>query len=172
MTSPLYVKKLLAADGPAAVAAVPPGMEAMILADMARSGAAIAYLVSDGQRLADLTQLLSFFAPDIPVLTLPGWDCLPYDRVSPGTDVAAERLSTLASLARHANQPHAAILLATANAVLQKVPPREVIEALAFSARPVRSSAWKTSPHGWSATASNVCRRPRGRRVRRARRYP
>ncbi len=136
MTSPLDVKKLLAADGPAAIAAVPPGMEAMILADMARSGAAIAYLVSDGQRLADLTQLLSFFAPDIPVLTLPGWDCLPYDRVSPGTDVAAERLSTLASLARHAKQPHAAILLATANAVLQKVPPREVIEALAFSARP------------------------------------
>ena len=136
MTSPLDVKKLLAADGPAAVAAVPPGMEAMILADMARSGAAIAYLVSDGQRLADLTQLLSFFAPDIPVLTLPGWDCLPYDRVSPGADVAAERLSTLAALARHAKQPHAAILLATANAVLQKVPPRDIIEALAFSARP------------------------------------
>ncbi len=136
MTSPLDVKKLLAADGPAAVAAVPPGMEAMILADMARSGAAIAYLVSDGQRLADLTQLLSFFAPDIPVLTLPGWDCLPYDRVSPGTDVAAERLSTLGALARHAKQPHAAILLATANAVLQRVPPRDIIEALAFSARP------------------------------------
>ncbi|MCD2171427.1 transcription-repair coupling factor [Rhizobium sp. C4] len=136
MTSPLDVKKLLAAEGPGAIAAVPPGMEAMILADMARSGAAIAYLVSDGQRLADLTQLLAFFAPDIPVLTLPGWDCLPYDRVSPGTDVAAERLSTLAALARHAKQPHAAILLATANAVLQKVPPRDVIEALAFSARP------------------------------------
>ena len=136
MTSPLDVKKLLAADGPGAIAAVPPGMEAMILADMARSGAAIAYLVSDGQRLADLTQLLSFFAPDIPVLTLPGWDCLPYDRVSPGADVAAERLSTLTALARHAKQPHAAILLATANAVLQKVPPRDIIEALAFSARP------------------------------------
>jgi transcription-repair coupling factor (superfamily II helicase) len=136
MTSPLDVKKLLAADGPGAIAAVPPGMEAMILADMARSGAAIAYLVSDGQRLADLTQLLSFFAPDIPVLTLPGWDCLPYDRVSPGADVAAERLSTLAALARHAKHPHATILLATANAVLQKVPPRDIIEALAFSARP------------------------------------
>jgi transcription-repair coupling factor (superfamily II helicase) len=136
MTSPLDVKKLLAADGPGAIAAVPPGMEAMVLADMARTGAAIAYLVSDGQRLADLVQLLSFFAPDIPVLTLPGWDCLPYDRVSPGTDVAAERLSTLSALARHSEKPHAAILLATANAVLQKVPPREVIEALAFSARP------------------------------------
>jgi transcription-repair coupling factor (superfamily II helicase) len=136
MTSPLDVKKLLAAEGPGAIAAVPPGMEAMILADMARTGAAVAYLVSDGQRLADLVQLLSFFAPDIPVLTLPGWDCLPYDRVSPGADVAAERLSTLSALARHAEKPHAAILLATANAVLQKVPPRDVIEALAFSARP------------------------------------
>ena len=136
MIAGLDVKKLLAADGPKTIAAIPPGMEAMILAEMARTGQPVAYLVSDGQRLSDLVQLLGFFAPDIPVLTLPGWDCLPYDRVSPGTDVAAERLSTLAALAEHARNPHAAILLVTANALLQKVPPREVISSLAFSARP------------------------------------
>ena len=136
MISGLDLKMLLANDGPKTVAAVPPGMEAMILADMARTGLPVAYLVSDGQRIGDLVQLLSFTAPDIPVLTLPGWDCLPYDRVSPGTDVAAERLSTLAALAIHAKKPHAAILLVTANALLQKVPPVEIIEALAFSAKP------------------------------------
>jgi transcription-repair coupling factor (superfamily II helicase) len=136
MIAGLDFKTLLADDGPKTIAAVPPGMEAMVLADLARTGTPIAYLVSDGQRLADLVQMIGFMAPEIPVLTLPGWDCLPYDRVSPGADVAAERLSTLAALAAHARNPHAAIVLVTANALLQKVPPRSVIEALAFSAKP------------------------------------
>jgi transcription-repair coupling factor (superfamily II helicase) len=35
--------------------------------------------------------MLGFAAPDIPVLTLPGWDCLPYDRVSPSADTSARR---------------------------------------------------------------------------------
>jgi transcription-repair coupling factor (superfamily II helicase) len=52
----------------------------------------LAHIISDGQRMADLEQNLAFYAPDIPVLTLPGWDCLPYDRVSPGADVSARRL--------------------------------------------------------------------------------
>jgi transcription-repair coupling factor (superfamily II helicase) len=115
---------------------VPPGMEALVLAELARAGTPIAYVLSDGQHMADLEQMIAFHAPEIPVLTLPGWDCLPYDRVSPGTDVSARRLSALSGLIQHGKKPHPAIVLTTANALVQKLPPRDVIAAMGFSARP------------------------------------
>ena len=132
----LDAKKVAAAGNPLTIGNVPPGMEALLLAEMARAGQPVAFVMSDGQRMADLEQMLGFMAPDIPVLTLPAWDCLPYDRVSPGADVSARRLAALSGLIAHARKPHPAIVLVTVNAMLQKIAPAEVIESLAFSARP------------------------------------
>jgi transcription-repair coupling factor (superfamily II helicase) len=115
---------------------VPTGVEPLILAELARANGPVAYILSDGQRIADFEQMLGFAAPDIPVLTLPGWDCLPYDRVSPSADTSARRLATLSGLIAHAKKPHPAIVLVTVNAALQYMAPQEVIESLAFSARP------------------------------------
>jgi transcription-repair coupling factor (superfamily II helicase) len=129
-------KKILGDDQSFTLANVPPGMEALVLAELARAGKPVAYVLSDGQHVGDLEQMLAFHAPEIPVLTLPGWDCLPYDRVSPGTDVSARRLAALSGLIEHAKKPHPAILLTTVNAMLQKLPPREAIAASGFSARP------------------------------------
>jgi len=136
MTAGLNVKNILCHERSLTIGNVPTGFEPVLLAEMARTGTPIAYVVSDGQSIPDLEQMLSFVAPDIPVLSLPAWDCLPYDRVSPGADVSARRLATLSALVVHAKKPHAAIVLVTANALLQKIAPKEVIEAMAFSARP------------------------------------
>ncbi|WP_395516142.1 transcription-repair coupling factor [Pseudorhizobium flavum] len=129
-------KKIAAAGSSLTIGNVPPGMEALLLAEMARAGQPVAFIMSDGQRMADIEQMLGFIAPEIPVLTLPAWDCLPYDRVSPGADVSARRLAALSGLIAHARKPHPAIVLVTVNAMLQKIAPAEVIESLAFSARP------------------------------------
>ncbi|MBW9061982.1 transcription-repair coupling factor [Rhizobium herbae] len=115
---------------------VPAGVEPLVLAELARANGPVAYILSDGQRIADVEQMLGFAAPDIPVLTLPGWDCLPYDRVSPSADISARRLATLSGLIAHAKKPHPAIVLVTVNAALQKMVPQAIIESLAFSARP------------------------------------
>ena len=123
-------------EGPRTLANVPPGAEAIILAQAASAGQAVAYIVSDGQRLADLEQILGFVAPEIPVLSLPAWDCLPYDRVSPSAEAAARRLSALGALIAHAKQPHPAIVLISVNALLQRTPPRTVLEGMTFHARP------------------------------------
>jgi transcription-repair coupling factor (superfamily II helicase) len=128
-------KRIVAATAPLTIGNVPPGMEALLLAEMARAGQPVAYVMSDGQRMTDLEQMLGFVAPDLPVLTLPGWDCLPYDRVSPSADVSARRLAALSGLIAHGRKPHAAIVLVTVNAMLQKIAPSEVIESLAFSAK-------------------------------------
>ncbi len=129
-------KKIVEAQREITIGPVPAGAEALVLAELARAGQPVAYILSDGQRIADLEQVLSFVAPDIPVLTLPGWDCLPYDRVSPSADTSARRLAALSALIAHKKKPHAAIVLVTVNAALQKISPQEVIESLAFSARP------------------------------------
>ena len=129
-------KKLLAASKPLTVGHVPAGMEPFLLAELARTGEPVAYVMSDGQHMADVEQMLSFLAPEIPVLTLPAWDCLPYDRVSPSSDTSARRLAALSGLIAYHRKPHAAIVLVTVNAMLQKVAPQDVIESLAFSARP------------------------------------
>ena len=129
-------ERIAAAGRPLTIGAVPSGIEPLILADLARTSGPVAFVLSDGQRISDLEQMLGFVAPDIPVLTLPGWDCLPYDRVSPSAEVSARRLSALSALIAHQKKPHPAIVLVTVNAMLQKTAPRATIESLAFSARP------------------------------------
>ncbi|NTF41963.1 transcription-repair coupling factor [Rhizobium rhizogenes] len=129
-------KKVLAAREPLTVGHVPAGMEPFLLAELARAGQPVAYVMSDGQHMADVEQMLGFIAPEIPVLSLPAWDCLPYDRVSPSSDTSARRLAALSGLIAYHRKPHAAIVLVTVNAMLQKVAPQDIIESLAFSARP------------------------------------
>ncbi|TPW33198.1 transcription-repair coupling factor [Martelella alba] len=128
-------KKLDGLTGAVTIANAVPGTEPLVLAEMARAGKAVAFVMSDGQRIADFEQMLSFVAPDIPVMRLPAWDCLPYDRVSPGSATAAERLSTLSALAMRRQKPYPMILLVTVNAMLQKLPPAEIVKTLGLSAR-------------------------------------
>lgn len=130
------VKRIVGAQSALTLSHVPDGMDAFILAELAREGKPVAYVVSDGQRLQNLEQTLSFAAPDIPVLSLPAWDCLPYDRVSPSADVSARRLAALSGLIALYLNPHPAIVLVTVNAMLQKVAPADVIDSLGFSAKP------------------------------------
>ena len=93
-------------------------------------------MARDGQRLPAIIEALSFAAPGLPVLELPAWDCLPYDRVSPGSDAAAKRLDALTAMIALAKKPHRAVILTTANALLQRIPPAELVEAQTFHARP------------------------------------
>ena len=81
---------------------VPEGFDARILLDeRARNpGGLVVHVARDDKRMAAMQAALAFFAPDIPALTFPAWDCLPFDRVSPNSDVSAARMSCLATLAQ------------------------------------------------------------------------
>jgi transcription-repair coupling factor (superfamily II helicase) len=94
------------------------------------------FVARDGQRLPAIIDALAFAAPDLPVLEFPAWDCLPYDRVSPGSDAAARRLDALSAMIALQRNPHRAIVLTTSNALLQRVPPAEIIDAQGFRAKP------------------------------------
>jgi transcription-repair coupling factor (superfamily II helicase) len=126
------------------LAGVADGAEALVVADLARavaSGAnppaiSVAVICRDGARMAALSRGLGFFAPHIEVLEFPAWDCLPYDRVSPHPAVVAQRMITLARLARVTARAHPAVLLTTINAALQRVPERGLIAKQSLSAAP------------------------------------
>ncbi len=117
------------------VGGAPEGFDAkLILDEIARSGGAVLHIARDDKRLAAMQAALAFFAPAMPVLTFPGWDCLPFDRVSPNPDISANRMATLAALA-HGALPDRFVLLTTLNAATQRLPARDVLRQSAFSAR-------------------------------------
>src|SRR5690606_10966840 len=93
------------------------------------------FVVRDGQRLPAIAEALRFAAPGLPVMELPAWDCLPYDRVSPGEDASARRLDALSAMAALRKNPHRSIVLVSANALLQRMPPAEHVEAQTLRAR-------------------------------------
>jgi transcription-repair coupling factor (superfamily II helicase) len=115
------------------------GFEAFALASLAAEiggDGPLIFVARDGQRLPAIAEALSFAAPGLPLLEFPAWDCLPYDRVSPGADAAARRLDAMAAMIALRKTQHRAVVLTTANAILQRVPPADAIEAQIFHARP------------------------------------
>ncbi|HEY1631829.1 MAG TPA: transcription-repair coupling factor [Rhizomicrobium sp.] len=121
-------------QGRIALTGMPGGYDAYVAAEAARRGnRLLVFVAADDAHAVAVKDALGFFAPDIPALAFPAWDCLPYDRVSPKPDIESERLSTLAALARRKDGP--AIVITTVNAVLQRVPPRDAIAQASFFAR-------------------------------------
>ncbi|MFO1183830.1 MAG: transcription-repair coupling factor [Bauldia sp.] len=120
------------------LAGVPPGLDGLALADLAALAAQegsqrLIFVARDGQRLAEVEASLAFFAPRLRTLVLPGWDCLPYDRVSPHAAVVARRMATLAALARDQAGEGPEIVLCTVNAIIQRLPPRAELARRALS---------------------------------------
>ncbi|WP_158968001.1 transcription-repair coupling factor [Chachezhania sediminis] len=116
------------------VGGAPEGFDAqLILNEIAKSGGPVLHIARDDKRLAAMQAGLSFLAPDMPVLVFPGWDCLPYDRVSPNADISAARMATLAALVHRL--PEKFVLLTTLNAATQRVPARDLLRDAAFVAR-------------------------------------
>jgi len=119
----------------------PEGQDARILADIARKimpqDRVLVHIAMDDARISVLEELLAFFAPDIEVITLPAWDCLPYDRVSPHGDIVAKRVSALSKLMEweHMIERSPRILLTSVNAAMQRVMPRAALRESSFSAK-------------------------------------
>ncbi len=119
---------------------VPDGMQPLVLSRLieerikADSGARVAavFVARDGRRLQRMEDVLRTMLPGHTVLTLPAWDCLPYDRVSPNGVTIAARMTTLAALTDPATT--GAIVLTAVNALIQKLPPIDMVSRMSFAA--------------------------------------
>ncbi len=126
----LPVEQLLRRS-PAIAGGVPEGLDALLLGELARHArecGIVLHVARDANRLSTLEEAISFFAPDVQVLSFPAWDGVPYDRVAPNAETIAERIATLAALIdRPRKATQALVVLTTIHAALQRVPPREFI---------------------------------------------
>ena len=87
------------------------------------------YITSSQERAYQLTQqLMIVLRSKAKILSLPEWDCLPYDRVSPSQDVLSERMNTLISILYEQNPTQPLILVASCNSALQRIAPKPHME--------------------------------------------
>ena len=124
------LERFFAAPSPPAgrltISGAPEGHDAFVLGRLVARGtvASLLHICRDDGRMARSADALAFFHPGLEVITLPAWDCLPYDRVSPNAEIMSRRIDTLTRLA--AQEGGRRVVLTTVNAVIQRVPPRQL----------------------------------------------
>lgn len=126
MDMPLNETGPLNKIGRQVLAGAPDGGDALWLADQLKTGTSAAshlHIARDDARAELFAECLAFFAPSADIVLLPAWDCVPYDRVPPHSDIEARRLDALARLAMP-TQAGTRIIVTTVSAVLQRLPTR------------------------------------------------
>ncbi|MBO7243925.1 MAG: transcription-repair coupling factor [Alphaproteobacteria bacterium] len=98
------------------------GYQPFVLKKLLKGKKLHCHVVSNDVQLFFLKEVLEKVEPEITVLTFPEWDTVPYDRVSPKCDIEGKRIETLCFLA-DGDLKEKTLILTTAAAVLQKVPP-------------------------------------------------
>jgi transcription-repair coupling factor (superfamily II helicase) len=101
------------------LASVPSGFAPLLLADLTRAAKArTLFIAPDDAAMRAVADAVPFFAPELEILQLPAWDCLPYDRASPSVAVTSQRMSTLQALQQPSKMKQ--LVLTTIGAVIQK----------------------------------------------------
>jgi transcription-repair coupling factor (superfamily II helicase) len=131
----IKLNKYFGAPGRIECGSVPDGMDAVLIAGARTTSVnrPILHIARDDLRMARMTSMLKFTDPGLPVISIPAWDCLPYDRVSPNAQIVAARLDALARLA--GGEERSPVVLTTVSAVLQRLPPRGLLVEAILSAR-------------------------------------
>jgi transcription-repair coupling factor (superfamily II helicase) len=116
-------------DSPVASTALEPapprGVIALYLAGQWQTAGrpGLLFIASNEQDGEHLGANLHALFPECPVLVLPRWDCLPYDPAGPSREIMGRRASVLRRLASGLAAP---LVIATVEAVLQRMPPRSI----------------------------------------------
>ncbi len=127
--------RVTTAPGALELTSAPEGFDALAMADIARArGGLSVFVARDGARASAFADAMAFFAPEVEIVRFSAWDCLPYDRAGPSARVAAHRMATLTRLARGLDVKKPALLVTTAPALLQRVPPRAAVARAGYAA--------------------------------------
>jgi transcription-repair coupling factor (superfamily II helicase) len=117
------------ANGAVLLTKVPDGGEAVVINQLMADldGKPLIFVARDDARAARIMKTLSFLRPDVKTQWFPAWDCLPYDRVSPNREIAAQRIATLTLLANRGDKlfKKPFVLFTTINAFTQKLPTKD-----------------------------------------------
>ncbi|MGB5078312.1 MAG: CarD family transcriptional regulator, partial [Sphingorhabdus sp.] len=113
------LQNIIRAQTPLTLSSVPSGFAPLLLADLTRAAKRrTMYIAPDDASMRAIADTVPYFAPEIEILQLPAWDCLPFDRASPSLAVTAQRMATLQSLQQPSDRKQ--LLLTTIGAVIQR----------------------------------------------------
>ncbi len=100
------------------------GTDALALAALTKEYPRILYILEDETAIAAAIANLHFVIPNLQVWTLPSWDSMPYDVISPKQATMAARVQAL----HHLHNKNDGVCLTSINAVMQKTPsPQELM---------------------------------------------
>ncbi len=122
---------------------VPEGYDVVVLADLVHQHTVLLHITSSDTHLNQIKDAINVIAPDINVWIFPAWDTVPYDRVSPHPDIEGARLETLSRLANVGAFVKPTLILASINAVLQKIPPIDFFKGHFLDVSVEKSFDWK-----------------------------
>ena len=121
-------------SAPTNIAGAPFGLDLLAMQDALQGTSRIGlYVARDDKTAAAALKLAEFNHPAMEVVHLPGWDILPYDRMSPSPAVASQRCAALAQLAQHAGASGPLLVVTTGSSLVQRVPPRATMQTASFS---------------------------------------
>ncbi|MBA8666391.1 transcription-repair coupling factor [Holosporaceae bacterium 'Namur'] len=104
---------------------LPKGTEAKVIAQYLETSDFVCYVASRESEIDNISIAINFFMPSAEVVYFPAWDALPYDRVSPSSEVGLQRIKTLSRLLESKNSKK--VLITTFNNLLQKTFPKELL---------------------------------------------
>lgn len=117
-------------DAPLAIEATPPspGLLAARLGEtLQTSGGSFCYVAESEAAAEEIAAAFCALFPQLQLLVLPPWDCLPYDRLPPSPHSMGRRMDALRIWMSRSADP--TLLITSLEAVLQRVPPTAIIEA-------------------------------------------
>ncbi|WP_173087492.1 DEAD/DEAH box helicase [Devosia sp. 1635] len=120
-------------DRSAASRQPPAAATAFRLAARLGANSSVLLIVSSERRAEETARALRSFAPEAQVLLLSPWDCLPYDRSSPSHESMGQRMSALRQCL--GERAGARVLVTSADAALQRVPPSEAVSGCVLELR-------------------------------------
>lgn len=101
--------------------------QALIAPALAADHRGLVYVASNERRADEIARALYDLAPEIEVINIPPWDCLPYDRTAPSRQCMGRRMSAFAALATAATGPR--VVLVSPEVLLQRLPPASAVAA-------------------------------------------
>jgi transcription-repair coupling factor (superfamily II helicase) len=95
----------------------------------------VLHVASSDRTMEHIAEQMAFYAPNVEVLLFPAWDTMPYDRASPNAGIMAARMRTLAALIGGPRKTQMQLVITTANAIIQALPPKEALNNVVFNIR-------------------------------------
>lgn len=96
----------------------------LVLAELSKEYKKILFVANSDDNLEIIAKQISFFNADATIITIPSWDCSPYNKTSPNINNVTQRIQALNHLDCKSQEK---IVLISVETLIQLLPPKQAI---------------------------------------------